>query len=120
MTWYTGIWRIIDMGLQYMLTLWSNVCMCYMGLGSNGCFIAEVALTGSHYKTDIISNVGHLRRDLVMALVLCTVAYNIRGTGVLLQVPWDSTTVISPVDHTVELWLSLYIICIYYISISHP
>jgi hypothetical protein len=60
------------------------VCVCYMGLGSNDCFMASVALTGSHYKMDIISGVSHSRSDSVMPLVLCTVAYNIQGTSVIL------------------------------------
>jgi hypothetical protein len=77
---------ITAMGLLYMLILWSNVCVCvcYMGLGSNGSFMASVALTGSHYKTDIINGVSHSRSDSVMQLVLCTVAYNIQGTSVIL------------------------------------
>jgi hypothetical protein len=41
-------------------------CVCHMGLGSNGCFMADAALMDSHYKTDIISSVGHLRSDLVV------------------------------------------------------
>jgi hypothetical protein len=75
------------MGLLYMLTLWSNVCVCYIGLGSNSCFMADAALIGSHYMTNIISGVGHPRLDSVVPLVLCTVVYNIRGIGVVLQVP---------------------------------
>ena len=65
-------------------------CVYYMGLRSNGCFMANVALMGGHYKMDIISNVGHLRLDSVMPLVLCMVVCNIQGTGVVLQVPHDS------------------------------
>jgi hypothetical protein len=64
-----------------------------MGLGSIGCFVIGVALMGRHYRTDIISGVGHPRPDLVVPLVLCTVAYKIRGTDAVLQVPWDSVNV---------------------------
>jgi hypothetical protein len=64
--------------------------VCYMGLGSNGCFVAGVALTGGHYKMDIISGVGHSRPDSVVPLVLCIAVYDIRGIGVILQVSWDS------------------------------
>jgi hypothetical protein len=53
--------------------------------------MAGVALMGGHYRKDIISGVGHPRSDLVMPLVLCTIVYNIQGSGVILQVPWDST-----------------------------
>ena len=52
-------------------------CVYYMGFGFNGCFMAGATLTGSHYKMDIISGVGHLRSDSVVLLVLCTVVYNI-------------------------------------------
>jgi hypothetical protein len=58
-----------------------------MGLGSNGCFMAGTALTGCHYRTNIINGVGHPRSDLVVSLMLYTVAYNIRSTSVVLQVP---------------------------------
>jgi hypothetical protein len=61
-----------------------------MGLGSNGCLVTSTVLMGAHCKTDIISGVGHPRWDLVVPLVLCAVAYNIRSTGVVLQVPRDS------------------------------
>jgi hypothetical protein len=33
---------------------------------------------------NIISSVGHLRSDSVVPLVLCTIAYNIQGIGVVL------------------------------------
>jgi hypothetical protein len=52
--------------------------------------MAGAALTDSHYKTNIISSVGHLRSDSVVSLVLCMVMYNIRGTSAILQVPQDS------------------------------
>jgi hypothetical protein len=67
-TWYIGTCRITAMGLLYMLTLWSNVC--YMGLGSNGCFVTNVVLMGGHYRTDIISGVGNPRSNSVVPLVL--------------------------------------------------
>jgi hypothetical protein len=53
--------------------------------------MAGIALAGSHYRTNIISGVGHPRSDTVVPLVLCMVVYNIRGIDVVLQVPWDST-----------------------------
>ena len=52
-------------------------------------FVAGIALTGSHYKTDIISSVDHLRSDLVIPLVLCTVACNGWSTDIFLLVPQD-------------------------------
>jgi hypothetical protein len=61
-----------------------------MSLGSNGCFMTNAALTSSHYKTYIIYSVGHMRLDLVGLLVLCIVAYNDQGTGIVLQVIQDS------------------------------
>jgi hypothetical protein len=53
-------------------------------------FVAGTALMGGYYKTDIISGVGHPRSNSVVPLVLCTIACNIRGTGVVLQVHRDS------------------------------
>jgi hypothetical protein len=76
------------MGLLYMLTLWSN--MCYMGLKFNGCFVTGVALTSDHYRMEVINGVGYPRSDSIVPLVLCTVAYNIWGTDVVLHVPWNS------------------------------
>ena len=61
-----------------------------MGIGSNGCFMASVALTGDHFRTDIISGVGHPRLNSLILLVLCMVEYNIQGTGIVLQAPRDS------------------------------
>jgi hypothetical protein len=78
----------------YVFTIYVNFivrCVCYMCLGSNGCFMADAALTNCHYRMDIISGVGHLRSDSIVLLVLCTVAYNIRGTSIVLQVPQDNT-----------------------------
>jgi hypothetical protein len=54
------------------------------GFGSNG-FVTEMQLfpIDGHYRMDIISNVGHLRLDLVVPLVLCTVCYTITGASTL-------------------------------------
>ena len=52
-------------------------CVCYMSLGSNGCFMAGTALMDGHYRMYIISGVGHPKSDLIVLLVLCMVAYNI-------------------------------------------
>jgi hypothetical protein len=62
------------------------------GFGSNG-FVTKMQpfpMYG-HYRTDIISCVGHLRSELVVPLVLCTVVCNGWGIGIVLQVPWDNT-----------------------------
>jgi hypothetical protein len=48
-------------------------CVCHMGLGSNGCFMTSLTLTGDNYRTNIISSLSHPRLDLVVPLVLCTV-----------------------------------------------
>jgi hypothetical protein len=63
--------------------------VCYIGLGSNDYFVIGATLTGGHFRTIIISSVGHLRLDSVMPLVLYMVAYNIGGTSVILQVSRD-------------------------------
>jgi hypothetical protein len=67
------------------------MCVLYGGFGSNG-FVTKVqpfSIVG-HYRTDIIRVVGHLRSDLVVPLVLCMVACNGWGTGIVLQVLRDS------------------------------
>jgi hypothetical protein len=43
-----------------------------------------------HYRTYITSGVGHPMSDLVVPLVLWMVAYNSRGTDIVLQVSRDS------------------------------
>ena len=70
---YTGTYSIMVMGLLYGLNDMVK-CVCSIGLGSNGCFMAEAALMG-HYKMEIISGVGYPRLDSVMPLVLCSVQY---------------------------------------------
>jgi hypothetical protein len=71
--------------------LWSNVCVLYGGFGSNG-FVNKVQSFPmvDHYRTDIISGVGHLRLDSVVPLVLCMVVCNRWGIGIVLQIPQDS------------------------------
>jgi hypothetical protein len=53
-------------------------------------FMASVALTGGHYKMNVISGVGHPRSDSVVPLVLRMVASNDWGTGIVLQVFRDN------------------------------
>jgi hypothetical protein len=65
-------------------------CVFYMGIGSNGCFMTGTALMGGHYRMYIISGMGHLKLNLVVLLMLWTIAYNIWDTGVALQVFRDS------------------------------
>jgi hypothetical protein len=68
------------------------MCVLYGGFGSNG-FVTKVQLfpMDGHYRTDIISGVGHPRSDSVVPLMLFVVACNGWGTGIVLQVPRDST-----------------------------
>jgi hypothetical protein len=66
------------------------MCVCYMGIGSNGYFIADIALKDNHYRMDIVSSVGYSRLNFVVLLVFYTITYNIRGTGVVLQVSRDN------------------------------
>jgi hypothetical protein len=35
------------------------MCVLYIGLGSNGCFMTNTALMGDHYRMYVISGVGH-------------------------------------------------------------
>ena len=84
MTWYIGTYGIMTIGLLYRLDFIVK-CVCgYMGLRSNGCFVSGTTLKDSHYKTYIINSVGHPRSNSVRLLVLWTVAYNIRGTSIVL------------------------------------
>jgi hypothetical protein len=81
MIWYASTCGITAMGLLY--GLYDMVkCVCYMSLGSNGCFMADAAVTGGHYRINIINGVDYLRSDSIMLLLVCMVAYNIRGTGI--------------------------------------
>jgi hypothetical protein len=68
------------------------MCVLYGGFGSNG-FVVKVQPfpMDDHYRTDIISSVGHLRSDLVVPLVLYMVGCNGWSTDIVLQVPQDST-----------------------------
>jgi hypothetical protein len=71
--------------------LWLDVSVLYGGFGSNS-FVTKVQpfLMVDHYRIDIISDVCHSRSDSVVQLVLCTVACNSWGIGIVLQVPRDS------------------------------
>jgi hypothetical protein len=57
--------------------------------------VTGATLMGGHYKMNIISVMGHSRSDSIVPLVLCKVAYNIRSTGIVLQVPWDSANLVE-------------------------
>jgi hypothetical protein len=67
------------------------MCVCE-GFGSNG-FMTKVQSfpMDGHFRTDIISDVGHSRSDSVVQLVLCKVACNGWGIGIVLLVPRDNT-----------------------------
>ena len=74
MTWYTGMCAIMAMGLLYMLALWLNAFIIWAL--DPMLFVASVALMGGYYRMEIISGVSHPRSDLVMSLMLFTVACN--------------------------------------------
>ena len=78
MTWYTGTCGIMAMGLLYKLALWL-VCVC-RGFGSNSFMTNDAAIPmDGHYRTNIISDVGHPWSDSVMLLMLCTVQFAMAG-----------------------------------------
>ena len=55
------------------------MCVC-VGFGSNGFMTkAQPFPMDGHYRTDVISGVGNPRLDLVVPLVLCTVAVQYLG-----------------------------------------
>jgi hypothetical protein len=75
MAWYISRCGITAMGLLYRLYNMVKY-VCYMGLESNGCFMAGTVLMDGHYKTDIISCVSHPRSNSVVLLVLVTQIFN--------------------------------------------
>ena len=58
---------VMAMGILYRLDYMVKY-VCYMGFGSNGCFMVGIALTGGHYRTYIISGLGHPRLDSAVLL----------------------------------------------------
>ena len=71
-------------GLTIHVNFMVKYVCCYMGLESDGCFLTGTTLKGSHYRTYIISSVGHPRSDSIRLLVLWMVAYNGRGIDIVL------------------------------------
>jgi hypothetical protein len=70
-----------------------NVCMCG-GFGSNG-FVTndEPFPMDGHYRTNVISGVGHLIFDSVVSLVLHTVCCAMAGAPVLYyRFLWTAST----------------------------
>ena len=51
------------------------MCVYYMGLGSNGYFMASVALIDGHYKMDIISGVSQVELSRVANVMYCMIQY---------------------------------------------
>jgi hypothetical protein len=84
-TWYIGMCGIMVMGLHY-----GQMCVLH-GPGIQWLFVASATLIGGHYRTNIISSVGHPRSDLIMLLVLCMVTCNGWDTGIVLQIYRDSS-----------------------------
>jgi hypothetical protein len=76
-------------GLTIHVSFYGQMCVLY-GPWIQWLFVTGATLMGGHYRTVIISNVDHPRSDSVVSLVLCTVACNNWGTGIVLQVPRDS------------------------------
>ena len=66
--WYM---RYNDHGLTIQVNFMVSVCVGGRGFGSNG-FVTKMQPfpMDGHYKTNIISNVGHPRSDSVVPLVL--------------------------------------------------
>ena len=83
MTWYTSMCGITTMDLLYRL--YTMVKCVYGGFGSNG-FVTKTQPfpMDGHFRTYIISGVGHPRSNSVVPLVLCTVAYNEWGISIVL------------------------------------
>jgi hypothetical protein len=70
------------MGLLYMLTLWSNVCVLIWALDLMVINAQRShCLMVGHYKAYIISSVDHLRSNSVGLLELWIVMHNDQGTA---------------------------------------
>jgi hypothetical protein len=84
-------------------------------------FVANAALMGGHYRTNIISGVGHPRYDSVVPLVLCMVVCNGWGIGIVLQVPRDSANPakMGNISGRPTITIILYHMHILYIYITH-
>jgi hypothetical protein len=70
--------------------------------------------TDGHYRTDVISGVGHSRSDSVVPLLLRTVRCAMTGALTLYYRSLETASTLlrrskSRVGHNVELWLLLYI-----------
>jgi hypothetical protein len=80
-----------DNGHRLIIQINFMVKCVYMNFGSSG-FMTRCnhSLMNGHYRTYIISSVGHPRLDSVMPLMLYTVVYNIWGTSVVLQISQNS------------------------------
>jgi hypothetical protein len=61
-----------------------SVCGGEGGFGSND-FVTKMQSfpMDDHYRTDVISGVGHPRSDSIMLLVLCMVCYIMAGASAL-------------------------------------
>ena len=68
-----------------------------MGSFGSNAFMTKVQQfpMNGHYKIDIISGVGHPRSDSVVLLMLCMVACNGWGTGIVQQVLGDNTNLVE-------------------------
>jgi hypothetical protein len=82
--------------------------MIYRGFGFNG-FMTKVQpfLIDGYYRTDIISDVGHPRSDSVVSLVLCMVACNGWGTGIVLQIPPEHQPCFEGVKISSKLYMKV-------------
>jgi hypothetical protein len=80
--------KIMVMGLLY------GKCVLY-GLCIQWLFVVGTALMGGHYRTDIISGVGHSRSNSIVLLLICMVACIGWGIDIILQVSRDSANLIE-------------------------
>ena len=113
MTWYTDTCSIIAIGLLYKLTL-GSVCGGALGPIVSWSMMQPFSMDG-HYRTNVINGVGHLWSDSDVLLVLRTVWCVIAGTLALYYKSLRTASTllrmgnISWVNHTIELWLLLYL-----------
>jgi hypothetical protein len=74
-TWYTGTCGNNGHGLTIRVSFMVNVCVCG-GFGSNDSWpMMQSFPMDDHYRTDVISDVGHSGLNSIVSLVLRTVCF---------------------------------------------
>jgi hypothetical protein len=119
--WYV---RYNGHGLTIQFSFMVNVHVCG-GFGSNGfVIIMQPFPIDGHYRTSVISCVGHPRSDAVMLLVLCMVRCAVTGAPALYYRSLETTSTllrmsnISDRPYCLTMTITLYHIYLLHIHIT--